>query len=102
MFNIIEKRINMGTRLVVSFGGAMFYIHFILLCLKVNSMWFPIFYNFLLNLSFIYSYYLWCKFGESDMSSFKLHGPFRPGLKRFKSEHGNGCMAFYPVSMIDI
>lgn len=32
------------------------------------------------------------------MSSFLTHGPFRPGLKRFKSDHGNDCMAFYPVN----
>ena len=33
------------------------------------------------------------------MSSFKLHGPFRPGVKRFNAdEFGNDCMLFYPVN----
>lgn len=47
---------------------------------------------------FFYWYRKWLQFGESDMKSFQLHGPFRPGLKRFKADHGNDCMAFYPVN----
>jgi len=47
---------------------------------------------------YLYWFMRWLKYGESDMSSFMTHGPFRPGLKRFKSEHGNDCMAFYPVN----
>lgn len=33
------------------------------------------------------------------MSSYKLHGNFRPGFKRFKSDSGNDCLAFYPVNV---
>lgn len=33
------------------------------------------------------------------MSLFKTHGPFKPGLKRFKSQNGNDCLAFYPVNI---
>lgn len=29
----------------------------------------------------------------------KLHGPFRPGFKTFKSEeNGNDCLLFYPCN----
>jgi len=34
------------------------------------------------------------------MGSFKLHGKFRPGFRRFKAAHfGNDCLLFYPTSM---
>jgi hypothetical protein len=33
------------------------------------------------------------------MASFKVHGPYRPGFKRFTADQfGNDCMLFYPVS----
>lgn len=32
------------------------------------------------------------------MGSYKCHGEYKVGLKRFKSEKGNDCIVLYPVS----
>ena len=32
------------------------------------------------------------------MGSYRCHGPYNIGLKRFKSEKGNDCIVLYPVS----
>ena len=32
------------------------------------------------------------------MASYKCHGPYHIGFKRFKSEKGNDCIVLYPVS----
>jgi hypothetical protein len=42
---------------------------------------------------------MWAKYSASDMRYFKTHGPFLPAMKRFKSENGNDCMAFYPSNV---
>ena len=98
-FNIAEKLMFGGTRTVVLLGGASWQIHFLLFSAKINSYYFPIINNAVLNFKHLVWFWMWCKWGPSDMSSFKTHGPFRPGLKRFKSESGNDCLAFYPVDL---
>jgi len=44
------------------------------------------------------SFFNWVKYGESNMGSYKCHGPYNIGFKRFKSEGGNDCIVLYPVS----
>ena len=40
----------------------------------------------------------WVYYGESNMSSYRCHGPYNIGFKRFKAEGGNDCIVLYPVS----
>jgi len=80
------------------FGGFYVVLHFTLALQKITWVYFPIVNCTIFTLGFFYWYYKWLVFGESDMKSFHLHGPFRPGLKKFKADHGNDCMAFYPVN----
>ena len=83
--NIIEKMFFGGTRLVVAMGGFSWQLHFALFNIFANSIWFHIINNAVLNVSTMIWFYMWAKYGDSDMSLFKTHGPFKPGLKRFKS-----------------
>ena len=98
IWNFFDKCCFAGTRPVVMFGGFWTVVHFTLALQKITWPYFPIINNAVFDLAFIYWYMNWLRYGESDMKSFQTHGPFRPGLKRFKSEHGNDCMAFYPVN----
>jgi hypothetical protein len=97
-WDIIEKCILNGTRPVVFFGGVFVFLHFILAVVEITDPYWPIINCSVFTLGFFYWYSNWLTYGESDMKSFMTHGPFRPGLKRFKSEEGNDCMAFYPVN----
>jgi len=80
------------------FGGFYTVLHFTLALVKITWSYWPIVNCSIFTLGFLCWYKNWLKYGESDMKSFQTHGPFRAGLKRFKSEHGNDCMAFYPVN----
>ena len=97
LLSIIEKRCYKGTRVLVLIFEPFFWIH--LGCFSASqNQYFTIVSNIFLDLGFFLTYYYWASYGDSDMSSFVTHGPFRPGLKRFTSQHGNDCMAFYPVN----
>ena len=97
-WNVFERCCHSGGRPVVMFGGFYPFIHYILALQKIEWKYFPVVNCAVFTVGFFYWYHKWLIFGASDMKTFHIHGPFRPGLKRFKSEHGNDCMAFYPVN----
>ena len=98
LWNLVDKCCMSGTRTVVSFGGFWVVVHSAVALSPAESPYVCIINNSVFTMAFFYWYMRWLEYGESDMKSFQTHGPFRPGLKRFKSEHGNDCMAFYPVN----
>lgn len=74
-------------------------IHFILGVVPIKWVYWPIVNNSIFMVMSTFWYMRWVQFGENDMASFKVHGPFRPGFKRFTAEEfGNDCMLFYPVN----
>ena len=102
VWNLIEKFCFHGTRFVVWFGGFYVFLHFLLAVVDIKYIYWPLINASIFTICFIWWYIRWLQFGESDMKSLQTHGPFKPGMKRFKSDHGNDCMAFYPVNKDEI
>jgi hypothetical protein len=99
IWNITEKYVYSGTRPLVKFGGIYPFLHIILALVPIYWPFWPIINGLICTTGIIYVHYRWVQVGENDMESFKLQGPFRPGMKRFKSEeYGNDCILFYPVN----
>ena len=99
IWNWIEKYMYYGTRPLVKLGGFYPVIHIILALVPIYWVYWPIVNGLMCTIYVVYFFMRWVQLGENDMESFKLHGPFRPGFKRFKAEeHGNDCMLFYPVN----
>jgi len=89
--------------MVASLGDCAILIHFILAMCRIEWTYWPIINDSLITLSVLTWHLKWAKYGENDMGSFELQGPFRPGFKRFKSEqYGNDCMMFYPVCIREV
>ena len=94
---MIERCCFNGTRFVTSIFNLFYVAHLIWFSLSKNK-YVTISANAFLDLGFIITFFYWARYGKSNMKDFKTRGPFHPGLKRFKSDHGNDCMAFYPVN----
>ena len=98
IWNIAEKYCYGGTRPLVKLGGIYVVLHFILALVPIYWVYWPIINGLLCTINVLYFHMRWVNMGENDMSSFKLMGPFRPGIKRFKAEEfGNDCILFYPA-----
>jgi len=99
IWNMIEKYMYSGTRPLVKLGGFYPFLHIILALVPIYWRWWPILNGAFCSLGIFYVFMRWMHIGENDMESFELHGPFRPGMKRFKAqEFGNDCILFYPVN----
>ena len=98
LFGMMERCCFHGTRLEVMLFGPYFYIHLILFSIDVDSFYYKVIINAILNLGFLDTLRLYLKYGQSDMSNMKTHGKYNIGFQRMKSDHGNDCLVFYPVS----
>lgn len=99
LFALMERCCSNGTRLMaLSCYGIFFWIHLILYTLPIEGRTFKIVINVALDVVFLHSFNNWAVYGESNMESYKCHGPYKIGFKRFKSEKGNDCIVLYPVS----
>lgn len=99
IWNMGEKCCFSGTRTVVWHGGFWPFLHIVMCCVPIYWVWLaPI--NCLICTLMIWYYHMqWVKYGENDMKSFKLMGPFRPGFVRIRSEPNNDdVILFYPVN----
>lgn len=77
--------------------GLFFWIHLVLYTLPIEGRTFKIVINVVLDVMFLNSFNNWATYGESNMESYRCHGQYKVGFKRFKSEKGNDCIVLYPV-----
>ena len=98
LFGMIERCCFNGTRIEVLLFAPYFYIHLILFSVPVENYYYKIVINVLLNLGFLHTLRLYFKYGETNMSNMNTFGRYNVGFKRIKSNHGNDCLAFYPVN----
>ena len=56
--------------------------------------------NSLLDLWFLYTFYLWSKYRTDDMSDLKLGGKYKVGFKRIDTTDFKNVLMFYPTDQI--
>lgn len=98
-FGLLERCCSNGTRLMtLSCYGIFFNVHMILYSLPIEGRTFKLVINIVLDVIFLHSYNNWTSYGETNMESYRCHGPYNIGFKRFKAEKGNDCIVLYPVN----
>jgi len=94
----IERYCLGGTRIEVMFFSLGFYIHLIAFSLLgTETGTGKIVANSLLDLWFLYSFYLWAKYREDNLSNLNLGGRYKVGFKRIETTCFKDVLMFYPV-----
>ena len=101
-FAQIERYCFHGTRAEVAIFSLGFYIHLILFSAFNDKSGFLVIINTILCLYCLFCYMIWYRYRTSDLSNLTLSGPYKVGFKRFKAEHGNTVLCFYPVNTKEI
>jgi hypothetical protein len=93
----IERYCLGGTRIEVMLFSLGFYIHLIaFIILGVESGTGKIVANSLLDLWFLYTFYVWGKYRTDDLSNLKLGGRYKVGFKRINTTCYRNVLVFYP------
>lgn len=98
LVNSIESLCGKGTKIEVHQFELFFILHLIVFSAVGDEKYAHIVNNAILDVCCIYSYVIYAQFAINDMSNLTLHGSWKVGLKRSRSQHGNQLLVFYPVS----
>jgi len=94
----IERYCLGGTRIEVMLFSLGFYIHLIAFSsLETSPGTGKIVANSLLDLWFLYTFYVWGKYRQDDLGNLKLGGRYKVGFKRVDTSGYKDALMFYPA-----